>query len=79
MYAYATGNMERKFKHWRDLFDACEGSLEIINNGKITQFIEFILSSSSLLFFLLFEVFLKSDGITNNNTMKTKQKQKKKQ
>ncbi|ETO03288.1 hypothetical protein RFI_34122 [Reticulomyxa filosa] len=70
MYAYATGNMERKFKHWRDLFDACEGSLEIINNGKITQFIEFILSSSSLLFFLLFEVFLKSDA--KEKTMKSK-------
>ncbi|ETO02574.1 hypothetical protein RFI_34843 [Reticulomyxa filosa] len=59
MYVHITGNMERKFKHWKDLYDACEGSLEIIKNGKISQFIDFILSSSSLLFFLLFEVFLK--------------------
>ncbi|ETN97170.1 hypothetical protein RFI_40362 [Reticulomyxa filosa] len=56
------GNVERKFKHWIDLFDACEGSLEIINNGKITQFIEFILSSSGF------------DGTINHNSTKTKEK-----
>ncbi|ETO07836.1 hypothetical protein RFI_29554 [Reticulomyxa filosa] len=67
------GNMERKFKHWKDLYDACEGSLEIINNEKITQFIDFILSSSGLLLFL-FKVFLKSDSTINHNSIKIKEK-----
>ncbi|ETN98482.1 hypothetical protein RFI_39014 [Reticulomyxa filosa] len=41
-------HLEMKFTHWKDLFDACEGSLEIINSGKELRFLEFVWDALSL-------------------------------